>query len=74
VGQGFESSLRTNFYGGQSDAILRPQIRVPLLDLLLFKRGRRFGVKIKRIDAAAHTLDAHGAHESATLRARISIQ
>jgi hypothetical protein len=39
VGRDCESSLR---------AI---QIGVPLLDLLLFKRGRRLGVEIKRTDA-----------------------
>jgi len=31
--------------------ILASRIRVPLLDLLLFKRGRRFRVEIKRMDA-----------------------
>jgi hypothetical protein len=36
-------------------AILGPQIRVSLLDLLLFKRGRRFGVEIKRMDAPTLT-------------------
>jgi hypothetical protein len=35
--------------------ILAPHIRVPLLDLLLFKCGRRFGVEIKRMDAPSLT-------------------
>jgi hypothetical protein len=30
--------------------ILASRIRVALLDLLLFKRGRRFGVEIKGMD------------------------
>ena len=38
--------------------ILASHIKVPLLDLLLFKRGHRFGVEIKRMDAVAHRLDA----------------
>jgi hypothetical protein len=31
------------------------QIRVPLLDLLLFKCGRRFGEEIKRMDGRSLT-------------------
>jgi hypothetical protein len=35
--------------------ILASQIRVPLVDLLMFKCGRRFGVEIKRMDAPSLT-------------------
>jgi hypothetical protein len=35
--------------------ILASQIRVPLLDLLLFKCGRHLGVEIKRMDAPSLT-------------------
>jgi len=35
--------------------ILASHIKVPLLDLLLFKRGHRFGVEIKRMDAPTLT-------------------
>jgi hypothetical protein len=37
------------------EPILASHIRVPLLDLLLFKRGRRFGEVIKRMDAPSLT-------------------
>jgi hypothetical protein len=48
---------------------LGPHIWVPLLDLLLFKRGRRFGVEMKVMDVPTLTgsmLDARCA-----LRSRI---
>jgi hypothetical protein len=47
---------------------LGPHIWVPLLDLLLFKRGRRFGVEMKVMDVPTLTgsmLDARCARESA---------
>ncbi len=58
-GSGFESSLRTIHEGSTRQRgwqksmkpMFASQIRVPLLDLLLFKRGRRFAVEIKRMDA-----------------------
>jgi hypothetical protein len=63
VGRDCESSLRTIHEGVHQPTgwqkpmkpILASRIRVPLLDLLLFKCGRRLGVEIKRMDAPSLT-------------------
>ena len=65
VGRDCESFLRTIHEEGSTSErgwqkpmkpILASHIRgVPLLDLLLFNRGRRFGEEIKRMDARSLT-------------------